>query len=70
MSKRLSVVLMSIILAVIICLSVFAFLPDDLDWGAYRVLHAPIHLIDKGTDFGDTIVTTYYFPQDELEDDF
>lgn len=57
MSKTKSVVLLSVLVALILFFGVFSFLPE-VDMGAYTY-HSPINLTTKGQDVGDGIYVIY-----------
>ena len=68
MSKKGSIVLLSILVAVILFVGVCSLLPDDLAYGKYEEYHAAVNLITKGTDLGESRYSIYTLDQGELSD--
>lgn len=68
MTKKVSAVLLSILIVLILFFGVFTFLPDNIEYGAYGVYHAPVNLIQKGTDFGPSVKATYSVDTTDLAD--
>ncbi len=65
MTKRTSVILLSLITVVVLFFGVFAFIPDGLEFGDYNVFYSPYKLIQRSGMFTDTVNATYYTKLDE-----
>lgn len=59
MTKKTSIVLVSIIMALLLCLAVFSFLPDGFDYGEYNKFYSPLSLIQKSNLFTDSVEVKY-----------
>ncbi|MBQ2710428.1 MAG: hypothetical protein IJF66_00595 [Clostridia bacterium] len=59
MTKKTSIVLVSIIMALLLCLAVFSFLPDGFDYGEYNRFYSPLNLIQKSNLFTDSVEVKY-----------
>jgi hypothetical protein len=69
MSKKTSIVLISILTAVVLFFAVFAVLPDEIEFGnSASVYHAPIHMIQRGQLLSETTWSTYKIDQGDLSD--
>lgn len=67
MSKKTSIVLISILTAVVLFFAVFAVLPDEIEFGNKAdVYHAPIHMIQRGELLSETTWSTYKIEQGDL----
>ncbi len=58
MSKKTSVVLLSILIVVVLFFGIVSFLPE-IHYGNYKVYYSPVNLIQKGSDMGNSVVGTY-----------
>ena len=68
MTKTASIVIMSIICVIALFFGVVTFLPDGLEYGDDTIFHAPIHLMQKSSAFGDSYQNTYDVKLDEEAD--
>jgi len=70
MSKKTSIVLISLITAVVLFFAVFAVLPDEIEYGnKASVYHAPIHMIQRGQLLSESTWSTYKIDQGDLTDE-
>ncbi|MBQ2723462.1 MAG: hypothetical protein IJF72_02280 [Clostridia bacterium] len=69
MSKKSSIVLLSILVAVLLFVGVCSLLPDDLAYGKYEEYHAAVNLITKGIDLGDSKYAVLTLDQGDLSDE-
>ena len=47
MTKKTSIVLLSILAVIVLFIGVFTFIPDGLEYGEYNIYYSPLHLIQK-----------------------
>ncbi len=66
MTKTMSIVLVCILSLLILFFGIFTFLPDGIEYGKYNVYHAPVNLIQKGSDLGESVNGTYKIEADEF----
>lgn len=59
MTKKTSIVLLSILAVIVLFIGVFTFIPDGLEYGEYNIYYSPLHLIQKDGMFTDTVHATY-----------
>lgn len=65
MTKRTSIIILCVFIAIILFVGIFSFMPDGLNYGESGLYHSPFSLIQKSTLFTDEVVAEYIVDLDE-----
>lgn len=59
MTKRTSIIILCVIIAIYLFVGIFSFMPDGLNYGQSGLYHSPFSLIQRSTLFTDEVVGEY-----------